>query len=62
MRFKLPWYFSPLRPVPEVLGHSGLPGAFAFYCPSSNRYLAGTVNQVASPSLSFRLMVRLLLA
>ncbi|MCI3919377.1 beta-lactamase family protein [Paenibacillus sp. TRM 82003] len=59
-RFRWPRIFSPLRPAPELIGHSGLSGAFAFYCPGKDVYLAGTVNQLANPSLSFRLMLQLL--
>jgi CubicO group peptidase (beta-lactamase class C family) len=45
---------------PELLGHSGLSGAFAFYAPERDIYIAGTVNNVKKPSRSFRLMMRLL--
>jgi D-alanyl-D-alanine carboxypeptidase len=60
MRFKPPWIFSPFRRFPELLGHSGLSGAFAFHCPERGIYLTGTVNQLNSPSKSFRLMIRVL--
>lgn len=59
-RFKLPWVFSPFKPFPELIGHSGLSGAFAFYCPTKEVYLTGTVNQISSPGISFRLMIKLL--
>jgi CubicO group peptidase (beta-lactamase class C family) len=59
-RFKLPWFFSPFKPFPELVGHSGLSGAFAFYCPAKNLYLAGTVNQISQPQISYRLMLKLL--
>jgi len=29
-RYKVPWYFSPFKRIPEIIGHSGLSGAFAF--------------------------------
>lgn len=58
MRFKLPRIFSPFRPSPEFLGHSGLSGAFAFYLPEKEAFFTGTVNQVSSPSISFRLMLK----
>lgn len=61
-RFQLPRLFSPFQPAPELIGHSGLSGAFAFYAPARDVYLAGTVNQVAHPDLSFRLMLNLLAA
>ena len=59
-RFRLPRIFSPWAPSPELIGHSGLSGAFAFFAPERNTYLAGTVNNLARPSRSFRLMLRLL--
>ncbi|MDZ4858833.1 MAG: serine hydrolase domain-containing protein [Candidatus Hydrogenedentes bacterium] len=61
MRFKLPWIFSPFRPLPELLGHSGLSGAFAFYCPEKDLYVAGTVNQIAKPRLPYRLMMNMVM-
>lgn len=60
MRFKLPRIFSPFKAYPELIGHSGLSGAFAFFCPELKTYLTGTVNQVSSPGISFRLMLKLL--
>jgi len=57
--FKLPWFFNPFGTIPPFIGHSGLSGALAFYCPGSDLYIAGTVNQVASPDKSFRLMIQL---
>ena len=60
MRFRLPRFMSPFSPAPELLGHSGLSGAFAFYAPERGVYFTGTVNQIAQPGRSFRLLVRLL--
>lgn len=61
MYFRLPRFFWP-RPLPEFLGHSGSTGSFAFACPSRSMYLAGTVNQIASPSKPFFLMINLVRA
>jgi hypothetical protein len=58
-RFKLPWYFAPFGAVPEFIGHSGLSGALALYCPERRLFIGGTVNQVAHPDLSFRVMIKL---
>lgn len=58
-RFKLPWFFNPTGAVPEYIGHSGLSGALAFYAPSMNLFITGTVNQVAHPDVSFRTMIKL---
>lgn len=59
-RFKLPRILSPFKPTPELIGHSGLSGAFAYYCPEKDPYITGTVNQIAKPSLSYKLMIKLL--
>lgn len=48
----------PFVSRPEFLGHSGLSGAFAFYCPEKELYLTGTVNEISRPDLSFRLMLK----
>lgn len=58
--FRLPWYFSPLKRFPDLIGHSGLSGAFLFFCPERNLYFSGTVNQVSRPQTSFRLLIGLL--
>lgn len=59
MRFQVPRLFSPFKRFPALVGHSGLSGAFAFYCPEQDLYLCGTVNQIQRPGTSFRLMLRL---
>ncbi len=58
-RFSLPAVMSGRGGAVEMLGHSGLSGAFMFLDPARDLFFAGTVNQIAKPSLSFRLMVRL---
>jgi CubicO group peptidase (beta-lactamase class C family) len=57
--FKLPWIFNPTGAVPYFIGHSGLSGALAYYCPKENIYVVGTVNQVAHPDISFKAMIKL---
>ena len=57
--FKLPWYFNPTGAVPHFIGHSGLSGALAYYCPRENIFVVGTVNQVANPDISFKTMIKL---
>ncbi|HCA82210.1 MAG TPA: alkaline D-peptidase [Flavobacteriales bacterium] len=59
-RFKVPWFFSPFKSIPEIIGHSGLSGAFAYYCPAKGLYLTGTVNQIHSPSVSYQMLIRIL--
>lgn len=60
MRFKLPWFFSPFKRLPILYGHSGLSGAFAFYCPDKNLFITGTVNQIANPDISYKLLVKVI--
>jgi len=60
MRFKLPWIFSLFNPVPNLVGHSGLSGAFAYYSPKKDIYITGTVNQIDKPATSYKLMLKIL--
>ena len=62
MRFALPRYFSPFRPAPPMVGHSGASGAVLYYVPKLDLYVSGTVNQVKKRSLSYNLMTRLAMA
>ncbi|MFF2480388.1 serine hydrolase domain-containing protein [Paenibacillus sp. NPDC058071] len=60
VKFQLPRAFSPFKPQPELIGHSGLSGAFAYCAPKKDIYLCGTVNQTNMPSLPYKLMLGLL--
>jgi CubicO group peptidase (beta-lactamase class C family) len=62
MRFALPWYYSPLRPIPPMVGHGGASGAVLFYVPDLDLYVSGTVNQIKKRSLSYRLMTRVVIS
>ncbi|MCK9519121.1 MAG: beta-lactamase family protein [Dehalococcoidia bacterium] len=57
--FKLPVIFDPTGAIPYFIGHSGLSGALAYHSPEENIYVAGTVNQVAHPDISFKTMIKL---
>lgn len=46
MRCKISRLMSPLFPAPEIIGHSGSTGTFAFYCPSKDLFITGTINQL----------------
>lgn len=46
MRCKMSRLMSPLFPAPEIIGHSGSTGTFAFYCPSKNLFITGAFNQI----------------
>ena len=59
-RFKLPWLLNPVGTIPALVGHSGLSGALAFHGLGKPLYIAGTVNQLAYRSTSFRLAIKLI--
>jgi D-alanyl-D-alanine carboxypeptidase len=59
-RFKLPWIINPTGAIPELIGHSGLSGALAYYSPEKELYVTGTVNQIAYPDTSFKLAIKLI--
>jgi len=59
-RFKLPWFFDPTGAVPELIGHSGLSGTLAYYSPKHDLFIAGTVNQIAYPDISFKTAIKLI--
>ncbi len=46
MRLAVPRLLSPLVPAPEIRGHSGVTGSFAYYCPSRRAFVTGTINQL----------------
>lgn len=60
MRFKLPRWLTLFRATPELIGHSGSSGSFAFYAPEPDIYLIGTFNQTDAPQRPFGFMLRVL--
>lgn len=46
--------------VPEMIGHAGSSGSFAFYVPSKNMYIAGTINQVHRPQQVYFLLAKII--
>ncbi|MBX3707851.1 MAG: beta-lactamase family protein [Pseudomonadales bacterium] len=60
MRFALPRLFTPLRPLPAVLGHTGSTGTWTFYCPALDVFIAGAVNQATAGAVPFRTIPRIL--
>ena len=60
MRFKLPRIFSPFKPIPELIGHSGASASFLFYCTDKDLYLAGTLNQIKEQNRPFRMMLNVI--
>jgi CubicO group peptidase (beta-lactamase class C family) len=59
MKFGLPKYFTAFQALPALYGHSGHSGAFDWYCPGTDTYYVGTVNQINKPSISFKVLVNL---
>jgi CubicO group peptidase (beta-lactamase class C family) len=60
MRFQLPRLFTPFKPIPAVVGHTGVTGSWLFYCPEYDLYLCGTVDQLSAAALPFRFVPKLL--
>lgn len=60
MRFKLPGWMTLWRGSPELIGHSGASGSFAFHAPARDVFLAGTFNQTDAPTRPFAFMLRVL--
>ncbi len=60
MQFKLPAFFSALKPIPAFVGHSGLSGAFAYFIPEKDVYLTGTVNQINNPGTSYKMLIKII--
>ena len=60
MRIKLPRWMTLFRSTPELIGHSGASGSFAFYAPVPDIYLIGTFNQMDAPRRPIGFMLRVL--
>ena len=46
--------------MPEMIGHAGANGSFAYYIPSRNIYIAGTINQIDKPQVVYKMIARVL--
>lgn len=57
MRFALPRMFTPFRPIPPVLGHTGSTGSWLFHCPRYGLLFAGTVDEASAGATPFRVIV-----
>jgi D-alanyl-D-alanine carboxypeptidase len=62
IRFRLPRLFTPFRPMPEVVGHSGVTGSWLFHCPELDLITAGAVDQAMAAPVPYRFVPRLLRA
>jgi len=59
MKFQLPAIFTMFHKMPALIGHSGLSGAFAYYVPEKDVFLAGTVNQINNPGTSYKMLIQI---
>jgi CubicO group peptidase (beta-lactamase class C family) len=62
MRFRLPGWMTLWRPSPELIGHSGASGSFAYHAAEPDVFLVGTFNQTEAPKRPFGFMLRVLKA
>ena len=60
MRFRLPRVFTPVHPMPAVVGHTGSTGSWLFHCPELDLFLCGTVDQVTAGAVPYRFVPKLL--
>jgi CubicO group peptidase (beta-lactamase class C family) len=58
--FSLPRVISPLRNVPEMLGHCGSTGSVALFLPALDLYVTGTINQQSRPNLAFQTIIKII--
>lgn len=54
MRFQLPRLFSGLRRLPAVVGHTGSPGSWLFWCEEMDLFMAGSVDEVSAGAIPYR--------
>lgn len=60
MRIKLPQWMTLFRATPELIGHSGASGSFAYYAPEQDMYVIGTFNQTDAPRRPIGFMLKVL--
>lgn len=60
MRFRLPRVFTPLHPMPAVIGHTGSTGSWLSHCPELDLLLCGTVDQASAGAVPYRFVPKLL--
>lgn len=58
-KFYMPRVLSPLKAVPDMIGHCGSTGSVAFHVPSLDLYITGTTNQQANPSAAFQTIIKM---
>jgi CubicO group peptidase (beta-lactamase class C family) len=53
--YRKPWYTLPFGKTPDLIGHTGMTGSFAFYIAEKKLFLTGTVNQLAETAFPYKL-------
>ena len=46
--------------MPEIIGHAGVNGSFAYYVRSKDVYIAGKINQIDKPQVVYKMIARVL--
>lgn len=62
IRVRLPRLLTLFRPVPEMIGHSGVTGSWLFHSPELDVITAGTVDQATAAAAPYRFVPTLLQA
>lgn len=62
MRFQLPRFLTPFRPLPAVVGHTGSTGTWLFHAHEPDLYLVGAVSELTAGPLPYRFVPRILRA
>src|SRR6056297_3525363 len=60
MRITLPRWMTLFRKTPELIGHSGASGSFAYFAPEPDIYVVGTFNQTDAPRRPISFMFNVL--
>ncbi len=60
MRIKLPLWMTLFRATPELIGHSGASGTFAYYAPERDIFVLGSFNQTDAPRRPIGFMLKTL--
>ena len=58
MLFRLPPVMTFFQKQPDLVGHSGISGAFLYAEPENSIFVSGTVNQLASRSLPYKILLK----
>lgn len=59
-KFYIPRWLSPVKAVPEIIGHCGSVGSVAFYVPGKQVYITGTVNQTSNRHIVFQTIIKMI--